>query len=91
MNTYDNFLRQYPKSEDYNLENFNGILKTHELEIQQDKKIEKNHVKEKSVVVVAKGKKFFKENGSDDYQIFVKTERLKAISEDKVKSGKGKA
>ena len=40
----------------YNLEKLYGVLKTYELEIQQDEEIEKGQRKDKSIAIVAKNK-----------------------------------
>ena len=49
-------LRHSHEFKDYNLEKLYGVLKTYELEIQQDDEIEKSHRKEKTVALIAKDK-----------------------------------
>ena len=49
-------LRHSHEFKDYNLEKLYGVLKTYELEIQQDEEIEKGQRKDKSVALVAKNK-----------------------------------
>ena len=49
-------LRHSHEFKDYNLERLYGVLKTYELEIQQDEEIEKGQRKDKSVALVAKNK-----------------------------------
>ena len=49
-------LRHSHEFNDYNLEKLYGVLKTYELEIQQDEEIEKGQRKDKSVALVAKNK-----------------------------------
>ena len=49
-------LRQSHEFKDYNLEKFYGVLKTCELEIQQDEEIERGQRKDKSIALVAKNK-----------------------------------
>ena len=50
------FNRHSHEFKDYNLEKLYGVLKTYELEIQQDEEIEKGQRKDKSVALVAKNK-----------------------------------
>ena len=49
-------LRHSYEFKDYNLEKLYGVLKTYELEIQQDEEIEKGQRKDKLVALVAKNK-----------------------------------
>ena len=49
-------LRHSHEFKDYNLEKVYGVVKTYELEIQQDDKIEKSQRNEKIVALVAKDK-----------------------------------
>ena len=73
-------LRHSHEFMDYNLEKLYGVLKTYELEIQQDEEIEKGQRKEKSVALVAKHKEVKEEEAS-----------VVAISEGKLEARKGKA
>ena len=49
-------LRHTHEFKDYNLEKLYGVLKTYELEIQQDEEIEKSQRKKKTMALVAKHK-----------------------------------
>ena len=49
-------LRHSHEFKDYNLEKLYGVLKTYELDIQQDEEIEKGQRMEKSVALVANNK-----------------------------------
>ena len=49
-------LRHSHEFKDYNLKKLYGVLKTYELEIQQDEEIEKGQRKDKLVALVAKNK-----------------------------------
>ena len=78
-------LRHSHEFKDYNLEKLYGVLKTYELEIQQDEEIEKSQRKEKSVALVAKSKEEETSEGA-----IVEAPR-KSAGENKQDAGKGKS
>lgn len=53
------FIRQSHDFNHYTQQKLYGVLKTYELEIQQDEKIEKNQRKDKNMTLVAKNKERF--------------------------------
>ena len=78
-------LRHSHEFKDYNLEKLYGVLKTYELEIQQDEEIEKSQRKEKSVALVAKSKEEETSEGE------VAEAPSKIAGENKQDAGKGKS
>ena len=50
------FLRHYHEFKDYNLEKLYDVLKTYELELQQQDEIEKSQKKKKTIALVTKHK-----------------------------------
>ena len=78
-------LRHSHEFKDYNLEKLYGVLKTYELEIQQDEEIKKGQRKDKSVALVAKGKE---EETSEE--VVVEAPSIIA-GENKQDAGKGKS
>ena len=80
-------LRHSHEFKDYNLEKLYGVLKTYELEIQQDEEIEKGQRKDKSVALVAKNKEVREEEAS---VVAVSEAPSRNVSEGKLEAGKGK-
>ena len=92
------FLRSLPKEwkpmtvshrhshefKDYNLEKLYGVLKTYELELQQDEKIEKGQRKDKSVALVAKNKE------EETSEVVVTEAPSKIAGKNRQEAGKGK-
>ena len=78
-------LRHSHEFKDYNLEKLYGVLKTYELEIQQDEEIEKSQRKEKSVALVAKSKEEETSEGA------IVEAPSKIAGENKQDAGKGKS
>ena len=77
-------LRHSHEFKDYNLEKLYGVLKTYELEIQQDEEIEKGQRKDKSVALVAKNKE------EETSKVVVIEAPSKIASENRQEDGKGK-
>ena len=79
-------LRHLHEFKDYNLEKLYGVLKTYELEIQQDGEIEKGQRKDKSVALVAKNKEVWEESSG----VVVSEAPSRNVGESKLEAGKGK-
>ena len=80
-------LRNSHEFKEYNLEKLYGVVKTYELEIQQDEEIEKGQRKEKSVSLVAKNKEVWEEEASG---VVVSEAPRRNAGESKLEAGKGK-
>ena len=94
------FLRSLPKEwkpmtvslihshefKDYNLEKLYGVLKTYELEIQQDEEIEKGKRKDKSVTLFAKNKK----EETSEWVVVEAPSKIAGKNRHEVGKGKGK-
>ena len=77
-------LKHSHEFKDYNLEKLYGVLKTYELEIQQDDEIEKCQRKDKSVSLVAKNKE------EETSEVVVTEAPIKIAGENRQEAGKGK-
>ena len=80
-------LRHSHEFKDYNLEKLYRVLKTYELEIQQDEEIEKGQKKDKLVALIAKNKEVSEEEAS---VVAVSEAPSRNAGEGKLEAGKGK-
>ena len=75
-------LRHYHEFKDYTLDKLFGVLKTYDLEIQQDEEIEKGQRKDKSIALAAQ----------DEEKVQSKSDKAntsKQVYEEKEESSKG--